>query len=278
MVVRSVSRGTFVIVPPIALVGRDPANAVVLESDQASAIHAELRWHGGGWDLRDKGSRNGTSLDGGRLTGGIPVAVGGGALLQFGDRSEVWQVVDAEPPLPALFDPRTGAVERPVDGRLGPLVLDPVAGWLFGDRPTPHGAALGGRSLFAPLVDPAHTTAPARIALDRARIRIVTSTDLVAIDIHVEHGTERVWFSERAWAIALFLLAQARIADPDDGWIDVDRLARRAGLARKVLDIYLKRARVAFVDAGIAAGDQIVEVRRGGRRLGVRDVVVDVRA
>jgi hypothetical protein len=113
------------------------------------------------------------------------------------------------------------------------------------------------------------------VDLDTARLRIVTSPDLERVDVHVEGPTERVSLPERSWAIALYVLALARRADPDDGWIDIDLLARKTGLDRKVLDVYLLRARDALVRAGVGGGDRIVEVRRGARRLGIRDVTVE---
>ncbi|MEQ1572225.1 MAG: SUMF1/EgtB/PvdO family nonheme iron enzyme, partial [Myxococcota bacterium] len=46
---------------------------------------------------------------------------------------------------------------------------------------------------------------------------------------------------------ALYVLAQARVSDPDEGWLDIERLAHRTGFGRKVLDVYLSRAREALV-------------------------------
>ena len=55
----------------VARLGRSPECEVVLESAGAgvvSAVHAELRHGGGGWRLADLASRNGTFLNGRRLT------------------------------------------------------------------------------------------------------------------------------------------------------------------------------------------------------------------
>lgn len=63
------------------LVGRDPAADVRFDADsdrQVSARHAEIRWHGDGWQLRDLNSTNGTFLNGTR--------VHGDAALRDGDR------------------------------------------------------------------------------------------------------------------------------------------------------------------------------------------------
>ena len=44
--------------------GRAPANRVVLHDERASREHAEVRFEGGGWILRDLESRNGTAVNG----------------------------------------------------------------------------------------------------------------------------------------------------------------------------------------------------------------------
>src|SRR5207245_7560216 len=54
----------------VARLGRSPDCAVVVSGTHAgvvSALHAELRHGATGWQLKDLGSRNGTSLNGRRL-------------------------------------------------------------------------------------------------------------------------------------------------------------------------------------------------------------------
>jgi transcriptional regulator with GAF, ATPase, and Fis domain len=51
------------------LIGRGPDNGVVLTDDLASREHVSVAWDDGTWTVTDLGSRNGTSLDGKRLTG-----------------------------------------------------------------------------------------------------------------------------------------------------------------------------------------------------------------
>ncbi|MFH8610486.1 FHA domain-containing protein [Streptomyces sp. NPDC018029] len=57
-------------------IGRDPANGLRLSHDTVSRVHAELRWQGGMWVLRDLGSTNGTSVNGRRVTGAAVVRDG----------------------------------------------------------------------------------------------------------------------------------------------------------------------------------------------------------
>ena len=48
-------------------IGRDPLCRIVVEDPRVSREHVELRFRGGGWRLRDLGSRNGTYAAGARV-------------------------------------------------------------------------------------------------------------------------------------------------------------------------------------------------------------------
>ena len=63
----------------VVRLGRDPAATIVFAGDDAtgvSARHAELRWTDGAWRVVDLESRNGTYLNGRRLTTAAPLAAG----------------------------------------------------------------------------------------------------------------------------------------------------------------------------------------------------------
>jgi pSer/pThr/pTyr-binding forkhead associated (FHA) protein/S1-C subfamily serine protease len=63
----------------VVTLGRDPGATVVLTGPTAgvvSARHAEIRYSGGEWWLRDLGSRNGTYVNGHRIVGGAPLHEG----------------------------------------------------------------------------------------------------------------------------------------------------------------------------------------------------------
>src|SRR5947199_1870112 len=64
---------------PVVRLGRDPSCPVSFSGDDARVVsghHAELRSGEGGWRLLDAGSRNGTFLNGQRLTGETGVKAG----------------------------------------------------------------------------------------------------------------------------------------------------------------------------------------------------------
>lgn len=57
-------------------IGRDPSNGLRLSHDTVSRLHAELSRQGSLWILRDLGSTNGTTVNGGRVTGAVVVHEG----------------------------------------------------------------------------------------------------------------------------------------------------------------------------------------------------------
>jgi len=70
--------------PPITLVGRGAGNTIVLNDPSVSAIHALLSYRQRRWWLEDRGSTNGTVLNG--------VLVEQPTVVSFGDLIELGQV------------------------------------------------------------------------------------------------------------------------------------------------------------------------------------------
>ena len=69
-------------------IGRATDNRIILNDDRCSRLHAAVTWQGDGWYLRDLASRNGTVLNGRRVTDEVKLADGdqiqiGHAILQF---------------------------------------------------------------------------------------------------------------------------------------------------------------------------------------------------
>src|SRR6266705_410135 len=120
----------------VARLGRSPECEVVLESAGAgvvSGVHAELRHGGGGWRLADLASRNGTFLNGRRLT--APAVLRPGDLISLGEtgpRLSVAAVTEGLPPtIPehagvsdaALPAPRLPGRRTPVEARAYAVTL-----------------------------------------------------------------------------------------------------------------------------------------------------------
>jgi FHA domain len=64
-----------VILLPEHLIGRGPQCALRLaDKNYVSSQHAVIRWSGNGWEALDRGSRNGTRLDGTPSRPAVPTA------------------------------------------------------------------------------------------------------------------------------------------------------------------------------------------------------------
>ncbi len=81
--------GAFFLAPGEEMtIGRATDNRIILNDDRCSRLHAAVTWQGDGWYLRDLASRNGTVLNGKRVTEEVKLADGdqiqiGHATLQF---------------------------------------------------------------------------------------------------------------------------------------------------------------------------------------------------
>ena len=65
---------------PLAVIGRDPGCDIIIPDRQVSRNHAELRQVDGGFELVDKGSKNGTHINGSPVT--EPTRLQDGDLIQ----------------------------------------------------------------------------------------------------------------------------------------------------------------------------------------------------
>jgi hypothetical protein len=72
----------------IMLVGRSSACQIVVQDEQVSRHHAELRREGDQWVVRDSGSANGTFVNNRRLSSGEAVILRPGDRLRLGPRAE----------------------------------------------------------------------------------------------------------------------------------------------------------------------------------------------
>jgi hypothetical protein len=68
--------GTTFALQPVTSIGRAPANTVPVPDTYASAQHSLLNWREGQWWLEDRGSRNGTLLNGTCIGGPTVVSAG----------------------------------------------------------------------------------------------------------------------------------------------------------------------------------------------------------
>jgi len=78
------SPGTSIPLDAVNSIGRDVNNAIVIDDSFVSAEHALLTFRGRAWYVEDRGSTNGTWLNGQRVEGLVP--------LGYGDELQIGQV------------------------------------------------------------------------------------------------------------------------------------------------------------------------------------------
>lgn len=75
-------------------IGRDASNDIVLHSDKASSLHAEITlMDSGDIVLEDKGSHNGTFIQNKPISPGVPVNIRRGDAIRFADVELIWSQV-----------------------------------------------------------------------------------------------------------------------------------------------------------------------------------------
>lgn len=84
--------------PARATVGRSRSAHVRAPTPRMSREHALLIWRAGHWEIRDLGSRHGTTVDGHPLIGGEGFPLKSGAQICFGDELDPWVLESAVGP------------------------------------------------------------------------------------------------------------------------------------------------------------------------------------
>jgi hypothetical protein len=70
------------LVDDLVTIGRSSACTIVISDSNVSRTHAELRVTDAGWQIEDRGSTNGTTIDGEMITSKFPLR--GGEVIAFG--------------------------------------------------------------------------------------------------------------------------------------------------------------------------------------------------
>ena len=78
----TLATGTTFVLRPLTTVGRNPDNVIVLDEPFVSGIHAELTLDHAQWWLHDRGSTNGTFVNGNRVA--TATGIRAGDIVQFG--------------------------------------------------------------------------------------------------------------------------------------------------------------------------------------------------
>lgn len=269
-----------------------------MATPETSSEHALLRWRGGAWELQDLHSRNGTYVDGRRLSSGQSIGLVADTTLGFG-RPDEYVLIDAGPPQPHAvgLEPPHPTIETQAGLLTLPDAEEPEVTVLHRDqewwleredelRPITDGELVSTRAgtwrLHLPEQVPS-TRDAADIAptLSALTLRFLVRNDSDAIELVVLRGDRRLDLKTRAHHAPLLALARARLAEqgrPGDeqGWVDQDELLRRLGCDANRLHVDIHRLRRQFAAAGVLDAVHIVERRPDTRhmRIGVAQLEI----
>ncbi|SFU88426.1 FHA domain protein [Polaromonas sp. YR568] len=278
--------------------GRGRSSDTLLENLDASQLHASIRWTGKSWELRDH-SRNGTLLNGARLSGTKGFELGVGSTIGFGpDGGSSWQVEDVSAPCNLLWPlghdephitlghsnllPHGVAAELSIHhSEKGQWVCTtPDGSWIMED---------GDEVRFAGKVWCFVLAAEVVSTMDcMAGGKPPLRAPQPALSFRVSQDEEHAWLElddaglhldlgERSHHYALLILARLRLADAQrhlaphaQGWVELERLAKMLGLDPGHLNIQIFRMRkqLALAMPHGAHVPELIERRRGSLRFG----------
>jgi hypothetical protein len=303
--IRESATGSIRILGSPYVVGRAvaPHCALPLNERYVSSVHAEVRWTGGLWELKDLGSRNGTYVDGLRIGAGNVCKIAKGARLGFGKVDAEWELIDDSAPatmavpldggppvlfedgamlaLPSKDDPQA-AIYRTVDGSWSlerfdemPLTVKDgqtfeAAGrtWRFCNSERSEGTmALAG--------------APAEVAAHVRHIDLLfsVSRDEEYVHLRVKWGTEEHDFGARQHLFFLLTLARRWLAEEGEpetsrGWLDQEDVEHDPSMTPSRLNLAIHRIRAQFAKVGVVDFGSIVQRRLRQMRIGTGRITI----
>ena len=286
------------------VVGRSRLADLHMIEPTVSGEHAVLRWTGREWELHDLGSRNGTSVDGRRLTPGERITIQLGAVIAFGQADNAWRLTDDTPPtIMASADDgepvcaRNDLLALPSDDDPEAVVYrDPSGHWVveqggetarIADRATVRAGRrdylLRVPDVIAPTWD---NSSPApHLATLTLQFSVSRDEEYVALTARGDHHV--IDLGARAHHNVLLMLARSRLEDrkaraaaaergaappeSSEGWVYQDELAEQLAIDETHLNVAVFRCRRQLAEAGIIGAASIIERRRPTRelRLGV---------
>jgi hypothetical protein len=285
------------------LVGRSRKCDVCFRHDEwVSGEHAKIHYRGGGWWIKDLGSRNGTQINGAPLSPGLEAPLEQGSVLVFGGRGANWTFAEAGPPdsfakrlrddevvlaedeilaLPSMSEPevvlyRTGIGDWQMDrikaGDEVKIVRD-------GDI-----LRVGDDEWLLQLEEDPGFTMRTIEALDpsAAKIRFVVSRDREMVTCTLVEPRELYLGSNvhHQLMLALAFAWQRDEALPDfhRGWRDFRYLSRElGGWTSNAMNVALYRARRQFAAIGVIDPNTVIQRREGAglMRIGVRFEILE---
>lgn len=289
---RRLSDGSEHAVPSRCIVGRSSSCGLVSTDHYSSSEHAKIQWTGTHWELRDLGSRNGTFVDGKRVEPGRPVHIGVGAQIGFGEPTAGWMFTNADAPRLSALELSSQAVLASEGEILAlPGDSDPEItiypdkygrGWVVEHRDGDVRAAedqevviAGGRSwrLELPVISESTPMLDVAMTLENVMLRFAVSRNEERVQVTVIlHGKEKP-LEQREHGYLLLTLARARAEDKarpleERGWRKVPDILRMLRIDENAMNVAIHRARQQLAAIGLEGAANVVEVKRGQRRLG----------
>ena len=270
------------------LIGRSRAMHSAIRSPDVSAQHLALIWMGQGWVVRDLASRNGTFVDGVRVTAGLDTPVRAGSVLFLGTEAVRIVITDDGPPVIVATcegDERVGDEDFLAlpsrDEPTAVVMRDPVQGWLCsmdettsvvedGDEVVVDGVrwVLQLPTSLDGTVDASKPVAPS----GPFELQFRVSSDEEYVEVTALIDGRPVPLPPRSYHYLLLTLARARVQDTDassaeQGWCYRDDLRTQLRMSSNQFYVSLHRARRQFAEIAGTDGLDLFEERRTSRQM-----------
>jgi hypothetical protein len=281
------------------VVGRDgpPRCALTIDDARVSGMHAELRWTGSAWQVKDLGSTNGTYLDGKRLQAGATAEVHDHSRIAFGRAECEWELVDAGPPAPMVVPLEGGEVVLLADHTVflgspdeprATLYRDAEGTWTL-ERSDGIPVALAPGQIFeaegrlfrlscpktlAWTVNAGSREPGAAAQITDVHLTFSVSREEEFVNLRASFGGAQLNLGESVYNFFLLTLARRRLADAAEGfpdmscgWVDREELARDPTMPPSYINLAVHRLRDQFARTGVIEPSSIVERRTSTRQL-----------
>lgn len=283
------------------LVGRGAQCALRLSGAYVSGQHALIRWDGRAWEILDRGSRNGTQLNGVALEPGRAQRLLKDGIVTFGHADERWALVDAGEPQTMALALDDGEALLNLQGLIGlPSSKSPEC-TLFQDHEgvwrieradgevevvtDGHIIDCAGRQFR--FCCPASTSATETLlAAPRGEPTLCfsVSSDEDFVELTLEYPERKIALGSRSHNYLMLTLARQKLADlaanlPEAscGWMDKDELADGFKMTPQQVDGEVFRIRKHFTQHGLPESTTVIERRPRTKqiRLGLSKLRVD---
>jgi len=284
------------------LIGRGSQCALRLSAAYVSTQHALIRWNGRAWEVLDRGSRNGTQLNGVALDPGRSYQLLKDAVITFGHPDERWTLSDASEPRVMAVALNTGQALSGARGLIGlpssqnpecTLFVDRDGAWRL-ERADGETAIIGDGEIIecagqkfrfcCPVSSSATETVSVSAEQNQPVLRFVVSSDEDFVELSLEYSGRAVSLGSRSHNYLMLTLARRKIADrsanlPEAscGWMDKEELAEGFKITPQQIDGEVFRIRRHFLQHGVPGATSVIERRARTKqiRLGFVQLRID---